>query len=56
MATPPDPSALNPVKAGKPVKPVKPVNPVNPVNPVKLSPLPNFNFMSRCCNCRCTSG
>ena len=50
MATPPDPSALNPVKAGKPMKPV------NPVNPVKLSPLPNFNFMSRCCNCRCTSG
>ena len=41
MALPPDPSALNPVKAGKPA------NPVNPANPVKLSPLPNFIFMSR---------
>ena len=41
MALPPDPSALNPVKAGKPA------NPVHPANPVKLSPLPNFIFMSR---------
>ena len=32
MATPTDPSALNPAK---------------PMNPVKLSPLPNFIFMSR---------